>query len=413
MILILAAILTLFPAPEAEGWYTLLQGRYQLGCSADYLLSCEDENGVLVKGLPLVAIGTIPELPWPDAQAVDPLQSGLWGGGRWNTSVEGRTFQDSLSISRIGLIQNTRDHGRSVFHLDRPLPWRTSGNFQILREDSVSMYSAVMERESFSIRTMSWEGNSYGWGSWSGWSSQHLYARAGFARLYAGDRRPEVLAAASGDVSSMGFEIGAAGAYIDSVIQVRGVAGISSRLGPAHVSGFFEYNPDGESFWGGVVLPAGAVELSAALSRPAGDELFQTVAVRHPNFNLLGRFINETAVAADAETAKGFFRGKGAACWNFDRDSLSVSTWVLLGVDWYRGRFEAGPRITAGMTSSGEWDEALDVLMGFTLVSFSFASAIENITRETERSWSFGITWNFTDQPPVTPEGETEGRHGN
>ncbi len=413
MILIIAAFLATFPTPEAEGWYTLLQGSYQQGCSADFLLSGENDSGILVKGLPLIATGVIPSLPWPDAKTVDPLESGLWGGGRWNTCVEERSFQDSLSISRIGLIQNTRDHGRSVIQLDRPLPWGTSGNFQILRDDSVSMYSAAIEREPFNMRTMSWEGDSYGWGSWTGWSSKHLYARAGFARLSVGDRRPEVLAGASGDLSSLGFEIGAAGAYIDSVVQGRGVAGISSSVGSAKASGYFEYNNDGEGFWGGVILPAGAVELSTALSRPVGDELFQTVAVRHPNFNLVGRFLNETAAAADAEMARGFFRGKGAACWNFDRDSLSVTAWTLLGVDWYRGRFEAGPRVTAGLDSTGEWDETVDVLLGFTLASFSLASAIENITSETERSWSFGITWNFTDQPPVKPEGDEENRSGN
>ncbi|MCD4706821.1 MAG: hypothetical protein K8S62_03695 [Candidatus Sabulitectum sp.] len=413
MILILAALLATFPASQAEGWYTLLQGSYQLGCSADYLLSGEKDNGILIKGLPLVAIGTIPSLPWPDAQTFDPLKSGLWGGGRWNTSVEGRTLQDSLSISRIGLIQNTLDHSRYIFQLDRPLPWGTSGNFQILRDDSVSMYSAVLEREPFNMRTMSWEGNKYGWGSWTSWTSQRLYARAGFARLSAGDRRPEVLAGATGDISLARFEIAAAAACIDSTAQGRGIAGISSSLGPAQLSGFFEYNNEGEGFWGGIIFPAGTVEFSAAFSRPAGDELFQTIAVRHRNFNLVGRISNETAVAADAEMAKGFFRGKGAAMWNFDRDSLSVSTWTLLGVDWYRGRFEAGPRITAGMASSGEWNEVMDVLLGFTLASFSFATAVEDITHETERNWSFGITWNFTDQPPVTPEGETENRNGN
>ncbi|MCK5132260.1 MAG: hypothetical protein KAR40_08940 [Candidatus Sabulitectum sp.] len=412
MIQLLAAVLAVFPTSQTENWYTLLQGTYQTGCSADYLLAGEKDTGVLTKGLPLVAIGVIPDLPWPEARTVDPLKSGLWGAGRWNTSVDGRAFQDSLSISKIGLIQNTLDHSRYVFQLDRPLPWNTSGNFQILRDDSLRLFSAVMERGPFNMRTMSWEGHNCGWGSWAGWRSQHLYARAGFARLSAGDRRPEVLAGSTGNLSSVVFEIGAAASYVDSTILGRGVAGISSTVGPAQASAFFEYNDDGEGFWGGITLPAGAVELSAALSRPSGDELFQTVAVRHSNFNLVGRFLDETAVAADAEIAKGFFRGKGAACWNFDSDSLSVSTWMLLGFDWYRGRFEAGPRVAAELNTTGKWDETVDVLLGFTLASFSFATAVEDITRETERNWSFGITWVFTDQPPVTPVEETESRDG-
>ena len=410
MILLLTAILAVFPTSQTEDWYTMLQGSYQLGCSADYLLAGENSNGVLTKGLPLVAIGIIPELPWPEAHTVDPLQSGLWGGGRWNTSVDGRVFQDSLSISKIGLIQNTLDHSRYVFQLDRPLPFSAAGNFQIIREDSLRLFSAVLERGSFNTRTMSWEGQNYGWGSWTGWTSEYLYARTGFSRLSPGDRRPELLTGARVDLSSVVYEIGAAASYVDSTFTGKGVAGISTGIGSARASGYFEYNKDGNGFWGGIVAPVWKVELSAVLSRPAGDELFQTVAVRHSNFNLVGRFLDETAVAADAEIAKGFFRGKSAACWNFDTDSLSARAWMLLGVNWYNARIEAGPRISIGLNSTGIQTETLDAILGFTLVSFSFSSAVEDITHDAERSWSFGITWAFTDQAPVTPLEGTENR---
>ena len=411
MILILAA-LSLFPTTQTEDWYSLLQSRYQLGCSADFLISSGIETGVLAGDLPVVAIGSTPVLPWPDAHTADPLNSGIWGGGRWNTRVVERAFQDSSSISKIGLIQNTLDHSRYIFQLDRPLPWRMSGNFQILREDSVQLTEAVLERGPFNMRTMSWEGMGYGWGSWTGWKSPQLYARAGYSRLTPGDRRPELLAGFMADLASFSFEIGAAGSYVDSTLQGRGVAGISTYLGNAHASGYFEYNDDGESLWGGIKLPAGSFEFSAALSSPAGDELFHTLAVRHPDFNIVARFFNETAVAADAQVAKGFFRGKGAACWNFQDDILSTTSWMLLGVNWYRARIETGPRFTAVMDSTGTWVETIDLLLGFTLASFSLESAVEDITQDADRSWSFGITWAFTDEPPVTPVEETEGERG-
>ncbi len=155
------------------------------------------------------------------------------------------------------------------------------------------------------------------------------------------------------------------------------------------------------------------MELSAAVSRPAGDQLFQMIALRHPGFNLVGRFGDDIVAAADAEAALGFFRGKAAASWNFTTDSLDVVSWILVGRDWYRGRFEAGPRTTAGMNSAGEFNETLDAVMGFTLVTFSLFAAVEDITDDAHRSWSFGITWSYTDQPPVTPAGETEGGRGN
>jgi hypothetical protein len=260
---------------------------------------------------------------------------------------------------------------------------------------------------------MSWEGRDYGWGSVAGWTSPHLYARTGFFRLNPDDRRPEILAGGSAELSSFTFETGSAASWVDSTVQGRAVAGVSSSTGSIRASGYIEYADEGEGFWGGVSVPLGGTELSAAVSRPAGDQLFQMVALRHPRFNIVGRFDDEIVVAADAEAAIGFFRGKAAASWNFTTDSLGVVTWILLGTDWYRGRFEAGPRITAGMNSTGEFSETLDAVLGFTLVTFSLSTAVEDITDAANRSWSFGITWSYTDQPPVTPLGETEGRRGN
>jgi len=411
LILLAVAVLSLFPEGYASEWYTLLQSRYLNGCSADYLVA--GESGVLAGNLPMIAIGSLPDIPWSDAHLADPLASGIWGGGRWNTSAGDRCFQDSLSISRIGLVQNSKDHSRYVFRLDRPLPWKTSGNFEILREDTLRLFSAVLNRGSLKMRTMSWEGRDYGWASMIGWESQHLYARTGFSRLSHGDRRPELLAGGSAGLSLFTFEAGAAASWVDSTVQSRAVAGVSSSVGNARVSGYFEYTDDGEGYWGGVALPIGRVDLSAAVSKPAGDEFFQMVALRHSGFNLVGRFDNEIIAAADAEVAVGFFRGKAAASWNFATDSLNATSWILLGTDWYRGRFEAGPRITAGVNSTGEFTETLDALLGFTLVTFSVSAAVEDLTDEMRRNWSFGITWSYTDQPPVTPVGETAGDRGN
>jgi len=411
-LILLLALVALFPSADSEGWYDMLQGKFGAGCSADALLSGTADTGVLAGGLPLVSAGSVPELPWSASRWSDPVQSGLWGGGRWNTTVEVREFQDSLSVSRIGLVQNTISRSRYAFLLDRPLPWHASGNFELLRYDSVTVYSSLLKRNAFQFRAMSWEGLDYGWGSWLGWASGNIYARTGFSRLSPGDRRPELLAGMQTGFSNYSIELGAAVARVDSVFEGKGVAGISAETGSVSSSVFCEYTENGESFWGGVSIPAGSLELAAGLSRPAGEEFFQTVALRHSAFNLVGRFSSETAIAADFSAAAGPVRGKGAACWYFNRDSLSVNSWLLLGFDWYRGRVEAGPRIIAQMDSSGQWDESLDTVLGFTLAPFSIFCGVESITNSTERSWSFGLTWVFRDQPPMAHEGETGERRG-
>jgi hypothetical protein len=409
LILLLLAAVSLFPTSDAESWFTMLQGKYNLGCSADRLLSGAADTGVIIDGLPLLSTGTVPDLPWTSAHTTDPVYSGIWGGGRWNTTVESRAFQDSLSVSRIGLIQNTGNRSRYAFELDRPLPWQASGSFELLRDDSVTMYSSLMKKGPFQFRAMSWEGQRYGWGSWLGWSRGSWYARTGFSRLSVGDRRPELLAGARSVFSTITLELGAAAALVDSMIKGKGVAGISGTTGSITASVFGEYNEEGEGFWGGVAIPAGRFELSAGLSRPAGGEFFQTVAIRHSAFNIVGRFSGETAIAADISAGEGFIRGKGAACWNFSHDSLSTSSWLLLGFDWYKGRVEAGPRVTAGLNSSGQWNEVLDAVLGFTLAPFSISCGIEDMTNEAERSWSFGLTWAFRDKPPMLQEGDTGG----
>ncbi len=294
-LLLILTIFATFPSQEAEGWYTLLQRSYQLGCSADYLISGESDKGLLVEDLPFVSIGSLPALPWTEAHTTDPLRSGLWGGGRWNTSISERTFHDSVSVSKIGLIQNTMDHSRYIFQLDRPLPWTSSGNFQMLRDDSLSIFSAILKRQSFSLRTVSWEGNSYGWGSLANWSSPHLYTRVGFSRLSVGDRRPEILEGIRGSTGSLDLDLGIAAAEVDSVIQGRGVAGVSTHLGGTKIVAYFEYNDYGEAFWGGVTHSLGEIEFSAGVSKPVDSEVFELLAVRHPQFNFVGRFSDEAS----------------------------------------------------------------------------------------------------------------------
>jgi hypothetical protein len=52
------------------------------------------------------------------------------------------------------------------------------------------------------------------------------------------------------------------------------------------------------------------------------------------------------------------------------------------------------------MNEEGSWEGVFDGLLGFTLRTFSFALAIEDFTSYQDRSWTFGITWSFSDDPP-------------
>ncbi len=409
--ILLIALISLFPQEETENWPTLLQRSYQLGCSADYLISRNTETGSLIEGLPFVAVGEMPLIPWTEVEMRDPQQGGLWGRGIWNVNFLERPFQDSLSLSKIGLIQNTKDHSRYLFQLDRPLPGYSSGNFQIMRDDSIAIYSSLLRRKNINFRIQSWEGTNYGWGSWGGWSSDNFMVRAGFSRLSHSDRRPELLASANRDISVFDLSLGGALAKVDSTLQGRGVAGLSAVLGSSTIASYFEYSDSGEAYWGGLEHSIDDIVFAGAFSNPSSEDMFQTISIRHPDFNIVSRFSANTSLAADISYGYNFVRGKSAVCWNFDTDSLSSSSWLLLGIDWYKSRFEAGPRFACGVDSTGALDETLDILVGFSLATFSFNAAVEHLTHDIDRNWSFGITWFFTDQAAVTPideEGERD-----
>lgn len=403
-------ILLSFPVQDAGDWYALLQNRFLHESSADYLIS-GGPGPVLSDGLPLAAMGTVPgDLSWPDAEVKDPLQSGIWGGGKWNTAVTHGGLQDTLSLSRIGLIQNTGDHSRYSFELDRPLPWNMSGNFDLTRDDSVSLAQGMLSRGPFSLTGASWESGGHGWGAWGGWNGGSAYARAGFSRLYENDRRPELLAGISSEFGGTVLELGAAAARVDSSFEYRTAGGISFSPGPLQVSLSGEYREEGPGFWGGATWDPGPVSLSLFHSSPAEGDPFQGMSLRGGSFNLLGRTGDDPAAAADWSLETGLVRGKAAAAWFFKGDSLAVNCRVLLGRNWYRGRVEAGPRFTGGMNDSGEWTGTVDAVLGFTLLPFSIGAAMEDIADEGGRTWSFGITWAFTDGPPEVPEGDEDGR---
>lgn len=409
MILLLSAVTALMPTGFTADWYSLLQTEHTWECSADHLIS-GDDCAVLAEGLPVAAIGSLPSgLPWPDAERTDPLESGLWGGGMWNTTYSDGFVQDSVSVSRIGLMQNTLDHSRYIFELDRPLPWGYSGNFEMARNDSVALHSAVVVRDSFKYRLTAWEGNSYGWGAWTLWSPGPFYTRGGFSRLYSEDRRPELLAGIRTEMGQIEAEFGAAGAYVDSTVEYLGAGGFKLPLGSLGISANVDHREDETGFWGGVTAEAGDFTLSAMYSSPGDMDDFQALSARHEVFTVIARFSDNPAVAADVQAASGFFRGKAAGCWYFDNDSAAVNCHALLGYDWYRARLEAGPRFTGSIDSTGEWQGKVDAVIGFTLLPFAIGVGLEDITGEDERSWSFGLTWSFTDQPPQSPEGDDNG----
>ncbi len=390
----------------SNDWYMLLEDRWEWSATASFLAS-GGFGGVLSDGMPLVPFGAPPVPPLTERRfttVANPLESGLWSGGEWCLVSEYPEMPDSLLQSGISLLQNTEKRSRYSVYLRRRLPGNVLGSLSAYRGDSSQVSMFRLSRGSLGARGVSWE---EGYSIAAGISPGPARIMGGFSRLFPGDRRPSILGEIRAYPGKVFLGAGVGTAWTDPDVLWRGalLAGVS--LDQAIISLHGDITDSSSVASMGISLPG---LVSAGVSVPdSGDvRVFMTGGVGA--LGLSGRFNDANRAAASLGIDSGVLRGMGAVCWDFDSDSLSLAAWALPGVNWYRARIEAGARVSAGMDDEGSWEGVFDGLLGFTLRTFSFALAIEDFTSPESRSWTFGITWSFSDDPPE--HGGEEGEEG-
>ena len=98
-----------------------------------------------------------------------------------------------------------------------------------------------------------------------------------------------------------------------------------------------------------------------------------------------------------------------ATAW--ESDSVRVAGLVLPSIRYWNARISAGARCDLLWSAGNGWRGTVDVLSTFTLGRFAFVFSVENIDDDYRRNWTYGLTWEFTDKPPVIPT-EEESRGG-
>lgn len=382
----------------------LLEDRWEYASTASYLAS-GGFGIVLSDGMPVIPFGSgeLPPVTERRLTAVaDPLESGLWSAGQWCLVHEHPEHSESLLQSGISLLQNTESRSRYALYLRRRLPGEVLGSFSTSRGDSTQASMARLSRGPFNARWLSWED---GWSIGAGVSSGPARLTAGFSRLFPGDRRPSILGEIRMYPGKVFAGAGAGAAWTEPGILWRGALMTGISLDRFIVSLHGDINDSQHVASVGFSLPG---LVSTGVSIPDSGEVRGFITGGIGDLRLAGRWNDANRAAASFGVENDVLRGMGALCWDFDNDSLSLSAWALPGVNWYRARIEAGARVSAGMDEGGSWEGSLDGLLGFTLRTFSFALAVEDFTSPGDLSWTFGITWSFSDDPPEYG-GEEEG----
>jgi len=380
----------------SNDWYMLLEDRWEWSATAPYLASGGFAR-VLSDGMPLVPFGAAPVPPSTERRftaVADPIESGLWSGGEWCLVHEYPELPESLLQSGISLLQNTEQRSRYAVYLRRRLPGTLLGSFSTSRGDSAGVSMVRLSRAPIGAYGLSWED---GYSIGAGFSPGPARITGGFSRLSPGDRRPSILGEVRTYPGKVFLEAGLGTAWSDPDILWRAalLAGVS--IDPVIISLHGDINDSSSVASMGVSYPE---LLSAGLSVPDSGEVRGFMTGRIGAFGLSARFGDVSRAAASLGLENDLIRGMGAACWDFDSDSLSLAAWALPGVNWYRARIEAGARARAGMNGAGSWEGVFDGLLAFTLRTFSFALAIEDFTSAEGTSWTFGVTWSFSDAPP-------------
>ncbi|OPL18577.1 MAG: hypothetical protein AVO35_04390 [Candidatus Aegiribacteria sp. MLS_C] len=368
-------------------------------------------SAVAVDGMPLTAAGNEPLPGWGSydtLRVLTPLEAGVWGAGRWEMDFSSHTLPESSFASSIGLIENTGGANRYSAGLRRPLFSMLSIDLHMARDDTLSDQRLVIGSGAFETGGRGWQGEEDGYALWSGLGSASWTAKVTFAHFRSGSGYWEL--AGTMDLPWDEMDIMTAAAVSmegDSAYSAEGHLRAGMPLGALSVilRGDLE-DDDGELAAGGTAgLSArpGPIRLQAGVALPPGDE---AVLIGAAGTGPLEAFV---------QVEEGSFEG-GLQAGMSGRSGLLNSGVFLLG-DTVRFsgtfmpalRWGRSGRIYGGLS----WEVAdsdtvtsgtIDLRTMFTLGRFAFIFAAEDVL-DSWRSYSFGVTWSFSDRRRSLEEG--------
>lgn len=357
-------------------------------------------------GVPLTASGIQPLPGWGSFGAVtlrSPLEAGVWGGGGWELDFASLNVPDSSFESGMGLIQNTEDMNRYSADLRRPLTSMFDLDLSIARDDTLNDQRLVVRTGPFETGARGWRRDEDLYALWSSWRFSGGMTRATFAHLRSDGRYWEAAAAWQPRLEALDARAAGSVSLRDDSIAV---AKLHSRLESsimglrAVIRGDLEYD-DGDLRPGGtagILTEVRGFRLQAGIAAVAGDDprLLGTAGAGPADLMVeAGKDGFQGGLQALIRTDYGFAYAGAAAL----KDTLRLGGTLMPSLPWgAEGRFHGGASWEMTRSPNG-YAGTLDLVSMFTLGRFAFIFAVEDMTDEL-RSYSFGITWAFTDHPP-------------
>ncbi len=357
-------------------------------------------------GVPVLSSGFQPVPGWGSFESLvlnSPLEAGVWGNGGWEIDFTSFTVPESSYSSGVGLIQNTSLNSRYSAYLRRPLLSRLLVDFAISREDTLNNQIYIVRFGEFETGGRGWQTTEDGYTLWGSWNPRDAAARISYAHLHPGGRYWEALGSYRASISNYDIRTACAVSISDdSILSAEAhlrmefpVLGMRAVLRSDLIDLDGDISPGGTA---GVLAESGIFHFQGGVAVvPDSDPRFIGVAGIDPL---------EVSIEADKDgfeggiqsllnTSFGFLHAGGS----IKEDTVRFRGIVLPFLPWgASGRIHGGVSwelMHADTSTSG----TMDIKSLFTLGRFAFIFALEDVLDD-YRSYSFGITWTFSDHPP-------------
>ncbi len=364
------------------------------------------ETRFLRDGVPVLSSGFQPVPGWGSFESLSlssPLEAGVWGNGGWEIDFASFAVPESSFSSGVGLIQNTSLNSRYSAYLRRPLMSHLLVDFAISREDTLNNQRYIFRSGEFETGGRGWQTAQDGYTLWGGWNPQDASARISFAHLHPGGRYWEALGSYRMEISRYDIRTACAVSVSDdSILSAEAHLRLEFPVfGMRTVLRSDLLDLDGD------IAPGG----TAGILAETGIFHFQAGAAVIPDSDL--RFIGvagldplEITVEADKDGFEGGMQSLVNTSFGFlhagisiKEDTIRCRGIALPFLPWgASGRIHGGVSwelLHADTSTSG----TMDVKSLFTLGRFAFIFALEDVLDD-YRSYSFGLTWTFSDHPP-------------
>ncbi len=366
----------------------------------------EWETAFVRDGVPVLNSVFQPFPAWGSFESLtlrSPLDAGVWGNGGWEMDFTSYSIPDSSFSSGVGLIENSASRNRYSAYLRRPLMSDLLVDFTMSREDTLNNQRYILRHGDFETGGRSWKTTENGYTLWAGWNPGDAVTRFAFAHLHPAGRYWEALGSYRTEISRL--DIRAAGSvsiYDDSLFSAE--AHLRTEYPVYGMRGVIRsdiIDLDGDVSLGGT---AGILAETGIFNFQAGVAV---IPDSHPRIiGITGIDPIEIVLEADKNGFEGGIQSLISTDYGFlhagtsiKKDTVRFQGIALPSLPWgASGRIHGGVSwqlLHADTSTSG----TMDVKTLFTLGRFAFIFDLEDVLDDC-RSYSFGITWTFSDYPP-------------